>query len=168
MHHAASKFDIGIYYETNGHGTVLFSDRLGAMLGGSDWSESVMRCVVALSHSTVGDVIPTALLIPLILQYLSIAPNEWYNWWRDEPTLQSVVKVLDKSVIVTNANESKVTTPAAMQPEIDSVSSGCRVFVRPSGTEDVVRVYVEGSNAEDVIGKVEGVVRKFCGERSKL
>ena len=82
--------------------------------------------------------------------------------------MQSVVKVVDKSVIVTNANESKVTNPAAMQTEIDSASAGCRVFVRPSGTEDVVRVYVEGSNAPDVIGKIEDVVKKFCGARSKL
>ena len=26
VHHAAQQFDIGIYFEANGHGTVLFSD----------------------------------------------------------------------------------------------------------------------------------------------
>ena len=27
VHHAAKAFDIGVYFEANGHGTVLFSDR---------------------------------------------------------------------------------------------------------------------------------------------
>ena len=28
LHHAAAAFDIGIYYEANGHGTILFSPSL--------------------------------------------------------------------------------------------------------------------------------------------
>ena len=28
LHHKALDFDIGVYYEANGHGTVLFSDRV--------------------------------------------------------------------------------------------------------------------------------------------
>ena len=26
LHHAATEFDVGVYFEANGHGTVLFSD----------------------------------------------------------------------------------------------------------------------------------------------
>lgn len=32
LHHAAAAFDIGIYYEANGHGTILFSPAMLAML----------------------------------------------------------------------------------------------------------------------------------------
>lgn len=27
LHHEALKYDVGIYFEANGHGTVVFSDR---------------------------------------------------------------------------------------------------------------------------------------------
>lgn len=32
LHHAAVEFDVGVYFEANGHGTVLFSSRLLAKL----------------------------------------------------------------------------------------------------------------------------------------
>jgi phosphoacetylglucosamine mutase len=52
---------------------------------------------------------------------------------------------------VTTEDETRVVTPAALQAAIDglvaAVDSG-RAFVRPSGTEDVVRVYAEAATAE--------------------
>lgn len=32
LHHAAKNFDIGIYFEANGHGTVLFSENFKSVL----------------------------------------------------------------------------------------------------------------------------------------
>ena len=32
LHHRAMSFDIGVYFEANGHGTVLFSDKTGDRL----------------------------------------------------------------------------------------------------------------------------------------
>ena len=32
LHHIAQQFDIGIYFEANGHGTVLFSDKAQLMM----------------------------------------------------------------------------------------------------------------------------------------
>lgn len=32
LHHRADEFDIGCYFEANGHGTVLFSTRLQALV----------------------------------------------------------------------------------------------------------------------------------------
>lgn len=28
LHHAAEEFDVGVYFEANGHGTVLFSEKI--------------------------------------------------------------------------------------------------------------------------------------------
>ncbi|KAK2190302.1 hypothetical protein NP493_79g06019 [Ridgeia piscesae] len=55
-------------------------------------------------------------------------------------------KVADRNVIQTTDAERKVTTPAGLQDSIDAIVSKYpkgRSFVRPSGTEDVVRVYSE-------------------------
>ena len=64
---------------------------------------------------------------------------------------QTKLAVADRNVIVTTEDETRVVTPAALQSAVDAlvaaVDSG-RAFVRPSGTEDVVRVYAEAATPE--------------------
>lgn len=58
----------------------------------------------------------------------------------------SICQVPDRTVIKTANAERKVIAPAGLQDSIDSVVkryTNGRSFVRPSGTEDVVRVYAE-------------------------
>ena len=49
LHHRAAMFDIGVYFEANGHGTVLFSvgaqERLSAA---TKDTESVMKCIASV------------------------------------------------------------------------------------------------------------------------
>ena len=56
------------------------------------------------------------------------------------------VVVPDRSVFKTEDAERRLVSPAGLQARIDELvrkyESG-RAFVRPSGTEDVVRVYAE-------------------------
>ena len=56
------------------------------------------------------------------------------------------MQVTDRTAITTTDAERKAVTPQGLQTQIDSLVSRfpCgRSFVRPSGTEDVVRVYAE-------------------------
>lgn len=60
--------------------------------------------------------------------------------------LFSLSKVSDRRVIDTTDAERRVVSPAGLQEAIDALVnkfSQARSFVRPSGTEDVVRVYAE-------------------------
>lgn len=55
-------------------------------------------------------------------------------------------KVSDRRVIETADAERRAVSPAGLQDAIDTLVnkySRARSFVRPSGTEDVVRVYAE-------------------------
>ncbi len=36
LHHEALKYDVGIYFEANGHGTVLYSDNFKRLLKDTD------------------------------------------------------------------------------------------------------------------------------------
>lgn len=45
LHHAAKKFDVGVYFEANGHGTCLFSDSLLSTLSTIDASVYVFSCI---------------------------------------------------------------------------------------------------------------------------
>jgi phosphoacetylglucosamine mutase len=71
--------------------------------------------------------------------------------------------VPDRTFIKCSADESRCVEPAALQARIDeevgAVPRG-RAFVRPSGTEDIVRVYAEAETQEaadalaDAVGKI--------------
>ncbi len=57
-----------------------------------------------------------------------------------------IPKVQDRMVVKTVDHARKCTSPEGLQTEIDKLVSQTprgRAFVRPSGTEDVVRVYAE-------------------------
>jgi phosphoacetylglucosamine mutase len=52
----------------------------------------------------------------------------------------------DRNAISTRDAERICTAPGALQPRIDQLVAArksARAFVRPSGTEDIVRVYAE-------------------------
>ena len=59
----------------------------------------------------------------------------------------------DRRVIDTTDAERKTTSPAGLQEAIDTLNRKYRLsrsFVRPSGTEDVVRVYAEAETRVSV------------------
>eukprot|EP01018_Ginkgo_biloba_P022870 Gb_09988 [translate_table: standard] len=80
-----------------------------------------------------------------------------------------MVKVADRTAVVTTDAETKVARPLGLQEAIDSevakYSLG-RAFVRPSGTEDVIRVYAEAitQEAADMLAQAVAVhVHQFAG-----
>lgn len=53
VHHEAEKYDVGVYFEANGHGTVLFKDKVLARL--TDMLK-VQQCVYMLPRHTARSV----------------------------------------------------------------------------------------------------------------
>lgn len=55
-------------------------------------------------------------------------------------------------MIKTNENETRAIAPDTLQPALDEAMkkvTGSHCFVRPSGTENVVRVYAEATTTQD-------------------
>ena len=77
LHRKALEFDVGVYFEANGHGTVLFSDRASdafAMASEDEALSEVVRgaakqllTLTQLINQTVGDAIADLLLVEIIL-----------------------------------------------------------------------------------------------------
>lgn len=70
-------------------------------------------------------------------------------------------QVADRTVIETTDAERKAVQPAGLQEAIDTAVSRCnkaRSFVRPSGTEDIVRIYAEA----ETLAEVEALCRKVA------
>lgn len=161
LHHAALEFDIGVYFEANGHGTVLFSkaaeEKIQQLAESSSTDDETKGAALLLQNTinvinqTVGDAISDMLLIEAILAIKGMTVQQWDAIYTDLPNRQLKVKVADRRVIDTEDAERRAVSPAGLQEAIDSLVkkySQARSFVRPSGTEDVVRVYAEAETQE--------------------
>ncbi|XP_071760700.2 phosphoacetylglucosamine mutase [Centroberyx gerrardi] len=179
LHHAAQEFDIGVYFEANGHGTVLFSktaeqkiQQLAKDPNSNDErkrSALLLQNTVNLINQTVGDAISDMLLIEAILAIKGMTVQQWDTIYTDLPNRQLKVKVSDRRVIDTTDAERRAVSPAGLQEAIDSLVKKfrqARSFVRPSGTEDVVRVYSEAEtqeSADDLAHEVSLAVYRLAG-----
>lgn len=187
VHHvAAHEFDIGIYFEANGHGTVLFNNpAFEAWLSQARQKNSellsleaqgaisALQLLANLINPAVGDAISDLLLVDVILQLTQQGVADWISMYEDFPSRQEKVKVKDRTIILTNENESKCLEPNGVQnaleqamQEVSEDGKVGRCFIRPSGTEDVVRVYAEASTreaAETLCQRSIEIVMSLCG-----
>ena len=169
LHHAAVEhFDVGIYFEANGHGTVVFSKKYQA------FAETSEDPFFAELHKLINPAVGDALSDMLLVDYLLRGLGGWtlHDWntklYEDLPSRMLKVKVQDRTIIRCNANESQCIAPDTVQPllqkAMDQTPCG-RCFVRPSGTEDVVRVYAEAQTREqaDALAiQAAQIVFDFC------
>lgn len=166
LHHEALKFDIGIYFEANGHGTVLFSNNFTQELTNfakTDDSKAAKTLLLLkdLINQTVGDALSDLLAVIVALSILKIDANEWSNTYQDLSNKLAKVIVKDRNMFVTTDAERRLVEPP-IQDKIDELvlqTSFGRSFVRPSGTEDAVRVYAEAASAEACMRLSEEVVK---------
>ncbi|KAK9861384.1 hypothetical protein WJX84_003574 [Apatococcus fuscideae] len=159
LHHAAAAFDIGIYYEANGHGTILFKPSfLKTLTEGSGGWRTEMGLLSQVMNQAVGDALSGLLLVEYALCRLGWGLAQWTDLYTDLPSRQLKVAVPNRAAFTTTDAETRLMTPRGLQCQVEAevakVSQG-RCFVRPSGTEDVVRVYAEAENqiAADQLAK---------------
>ncbi|KYM99116.1 Phosphoacetylglucosamine mutase [Cyphomyrmex costatus] len=179
LHKKALEFDIGVYFEANGHGTVIFKDTAkeaiknhakNKMLSSTQrMASSKLRDVIDLINETVGDALSDMLLVETILHAKGWDVVEWERSYNDLPNKQLKVRVKDRNLITTTNAGRNCLTPVCLQEEIDKIVSKYprgRSFVRPSGTEDIVRVYAECECSLDVnklAVKVASLVYRLAG-----
>jgi phosphoacetylglucosamine mutase len=174
LHHAAARFDIGVYFEANGHGTVLFSDNAIKLIResepkspGAKHALDSLRACIDLINQAVGDAISDMLFAEVVLAQKSWTPENWRNTYIDLPNRLVRVVVNDRSLFKTVDAERKLEYPKGAQSEIDQLCQlymKGRSFARASGTEDAVRVYAEAytkSEADKLATQVAEVVQKY-------
>ncbi|KAK6594013.1 Phosphoacetylglucosamine mutase [Botrytis cinerea] len=172
LHHAATKFDVGVYFEANGHGTMVFSQQALKVFA-STTPESpaqanaleTLRALTDLINQTVGDALSDMLLVETILAHKSWTPKEWDSTYIDLPNRLVRVEVADRNVFKTTDAERKLVEPQGTQQQIDALVAKFkdgRSFARASGTEDALRVYAEAatrSEADDLASKVASLCK---------
>lgn len=187
LHHVAvTRFDVSVYFEANGHGAVLFSPRAVAQLRHLAEKESaadgekaslgpaqrLLLYADGLINQAVGDAFSALLFVSLALQRRGWSLEDWLALYSDVPSLQMKAKVPDRTAFVTDAdNEAICVSPTGLQGQIDkavaAAGAGARAFARPSGTEDVVRVYAEAATPEAATALAEEVTRLVTAAGAK-
>lgn len=141
----ARNFDIGIYFEPNGHGSVTFSkvflDKLERCQSENSSAKNILKLLTEMFDPCVGD----ALANFLVLKALASTHDDFIKYKENFIRLMTV-KIKDKNRIKVDAN-NLVLEPSGLQSQIDQVVASFkgRGFVRASGTEDLVRVFAECS-----------------------
>lgn len=171
LHHAAEHFSVGVYFEANGHGTVLFSPICLETLRTHEPSTPAqatalkhLNSLTELINQAVGDAVSDMLLVEAVLAHRSYNGEEWDSLYSDLPNRLVKVSVPNRNMFKTEDAERRLTSPPGLQTKLDELVrkyEGGRAFVRPSGTEDVVRVYAEArsrGHVDELAFKVAGLV----------
>ncbi|KAI4460440.1 phosphoacetylglucosamine mutase [Holotrichia oblita] len=173
LHHKALEYEIGVYFEANGHGTVVFQktakDKLKQATGDSSLTDAQRNAakrllnLIDVINETVGDAISDMLLVETILHAKGWDVQDWEAAYTDLPNRLMKVTIANRNVITTTDAETICVTPHGLQDEINALISKFekgRSFVRPSGTEDLVRVYAEAATREEADALASEVSRK--------
>ncbi|KAF0543546.1 Phosphoacetylglucosamine mutase [Gigaspora margarita] len=176
LHHKAQEYDVGVYFEANGHGTVLFSpnalNKIHSAEKRTAEQEKAIKKLQALTeliNQTVGDALSDLLFVEAILINRQWTFNQWNSAYTDLPNRLVKVVVENRQIFKTTNAERTLVEPKGLQEKIDKLVAQYkdgRSFVRPSGTEDVVRVYAEASTQKDcdeLAFKVAGLVYDEAG-----
>jgi len=172
VHAAATRYDIGVYFEANGHGTVLLHADFLAGLKAMDASALTPKQAGArarllaasrLINQAIGDALSDLLFVEAVLALKGWSVRDWDAVYADLPSKQAKMVVPDRTLVKTNEDETRVLEPPQLQAGIDAAVAkypAGRAFVRPSGTEDVVRIYAEAETqaAADALAAEVGAV----------
>ncbi|KAI9287689.1 hypothetical protein BC943DRAFT_318623 [Umbelopsis sp. AD052] len=140
LHHEAEKYDVGVYFEANGHGTVLFSPEALNTIKTSEGRTPAqntaltqLQALTELINQTVGDALSDMLLVEVILTHRHWTCQEWDQAYTDLPNRLAKVVVADRTIFKTTDAERRLVEPQGLQQEIDTIVSkysNGRSFVR--------------------------------------
>ncbi len=158
LHSKAEENDIGVYFEANGHGTMLFRKAKLESICGSFVKDpekqkhfQTLLAYLGLANPVVGDAMANLLLVEAALALLGMDVLQWAGLYTDLPSRTIKAPVKDKTLFKPTEDEQRIVAPIEVQQFIDEAckkyESG-RSFVRPSGTEDVLRVHAEAKTQE--------------------
>lgn len=155
LHHRAVQFPIGVYFEANGHGTVVFDEKTQQLIRTKGGAK--LNALMDVINQTVGDAISDMLLVECVLADRDWDCDQWFNCYKDLPNRfkhyengssghigpelmdnclfrLGKVAVRDRAMVTTTDAERKVVTPETLQPGIDAIVAKFnqgRSFVRP-------------------------------------
>lgn len=116
--------------------------------------------IIALDYSPFGDGILIALLISKILLSKKVKASEILNLFTPMVQLHEKVVVANKAKAVSSDKIEQ-----SMEEHLELLGDNARIVIRPSGTEDIVRIMVEANKKDLAIRSMNeliDVVKESC------
>tara|TARA_B100000424_G_scaffold271071_1_gene272368 strand:- start:219 stop:1592 length:1374 start_codon:yes stop_codon:yes gene_type:complete len=153
LHHEALKYDVSVYFESNGHGTMLINNK-------DLLKNHYFKTFNLINNEIVGDGICGLFCVLYCLVTQNIDCKIWYNFFTKKKSLLYKKKVKDKNLFVTNNIGNRLIEPIELQNKLDYINLkyNCKSFIRPSGTEDLIRIYIEGNNYEAIKNEIDKMI----------
>lgn len=133
----ARKYDVGIYFEPNGHGSVVFSKRFLEKIEALE-KTTIIKILTQMFDPCVGDALGNLLILKATLK----SPADLAKYKENFSRLMTV-KIKDKNMIKVDQNNCVLEPDIQKKIDEQVLSYKGRAFVRPSGTEDLVRIFAE-------------------------
>lgn len=169
LHKKALDYDLGIYFEANGHGTIWVSDKARSLIMTAGDEMIELKQLLSILNNYTGDAISDILIVETILRYYDWDIETWSRLYQERPSSLIKVAISDRNCIKTTNAGRTCVEPPSLQPEIDKMvqvyGPESRCFVRASGTENVVRIYAEAKDQEssdELAQKVGHLVEETC------
>ncbi|KAL3128573.1 phosphoacetyl glucosamine mutase [Cryptosporidium hominis] len=181
LHRKAEEYDIAVYFEANGHGTVIHrEDKLKSWVeemskfGINNNSCRLLTYFLNLFNPVIGDAISDMLAFEVARKFVQARFGCKFSMrlYDDLNVIQDKVYLNRcdlETLICDKETEKFLVEPKAIQESIDNYISNLndnysRAFIRPSGTEEVARVYVESltlERAKDIMGFIKDLLIKY-------
>ena len=141
----SKNYDICVYFESNGHGSIVYNKSKIKTIHGLNY-------LLNINNTIVGDGINSIFLVQYMLSEMKWNHNQWYNILQKNPYKLYKIRCYSRFYFITIQTEDRLFEPYELQNKIDNLikkhtNNNLFIFIRPSGTEDVIRVYIE-SNSE--------------------
>lgn len=168
-HDKAAQYDIGIFFESNGHGALLikpsFLEKLKPRVDFNNKEHLIAWKILSFTNNLTGDGVFNILQTEIALRYLKMSVEDFASIFVYKKFKTYKLKVKNKLAVVTDEVKGIALAPKDLQPFIDELylkhpSYNSRIFIRPSGTEDILRIHIE-ADKEDQIANLQAEVDKY-------
>ena len=133
------KHDLSVYFESNGHGSIQYKDSI------INHDNKKLIDLLKTQNQYTGDGVSHIYAVDYILTNLNMNKEDWYNLYKNNESKLYKLVVSDRSIFKCDVNETQLIQPKNIKEELDKLMKeyNCYIFVRPSGTEELLRVYIE-------------------------
>jgi phosphoacetylglucosamine mutase len=158
---AAESYDIAIYYESNGHGSVIVNKEYGI---------PGLRALRQLFNQVIGDGIMNLIGVQYILQQMKMSPAKFFSIFTKCKSVMKKIEVNEDIRSQFKMDGIDLVEPKEVIKKLEDIESqylNTRVYIRPSGTEPILRAYIETENSDrlnDVTKLVMNIIAEY-GER---
>ena len=175
-HIEAMKYDVGIYFESNGHGTLMikekFLEKIKTKFDLENQEQLLAWKILNFRNNYTGDAVFNFLQIELFLKYLNFSKKQFARIFEYKKHLTYKLKVKNKENLICDEIKAEIIKPVDLRTFIEKICEefkkyDLRIYIRASGTEDVLRVHLEWDGI-DCINEVKEKIDEFLKNNEDL